>query len=277
MLTLKASGVTAEPGKRFPIDLALQIANGKVALTGDVGIFPPAYTGELTWDGLPFPPLLLASLPELAAWLRSADSSGHLKIDTDITGAHGPPALRFSGRTTLEALAVSDPAGKEFSLGWKRLDCVMSDVLVPVPDPAKAMPTTRVRFDLIRLIEPEIHYTYPSPALNALLGISNSSAGSQAAATDYSPVDASVSLLEISGGNIEVHDTTVHPAVTSSVRDLSVTANAFHFPDPSAESISLRATLPLTSLLTIDGSLRPGNTGDFTISLQQLDLPTFNS
>ena len=285
LLTLKASNITAEPGKRFPVDLTMQIADGKIGLAGDVGIFPPAYTGELTWNALPFPRLLLASLPELAAWLRSADSSGHMKIDTDITGAHGPPAIRFSGRSTIEALAVADPAGKEFSLGWKRLECVMSDVFVPVPDPAKAMPTTRAHFDLIRLVEPEIRYTYPSPTLNALLGVSSSSSGSPGAAApppsksggaDYSPVEASVALLEISGGNIEVNDTTVSPAVTSSVRGLFVTASAVHFPDPSADAISLRATLPLTSLLTVEGSLKPGNTGDFTISLQQLDLPTFN-
>ena len=284
LLTLKASNITAEPGKRFPIDLALQIADGKIAMAGEVGIFPPACTGELTWSALPFPPLLLASLPELAAWLHAADSSGHLKIDTDITGVHGPPAIRFSGRSAIEALAVADPAKKEFSLGWKRLECVMSDVFVPVPDPAKSMPTTRVHFDLVRLIDPEIRYTYPSPALNALLGISSSSAGSQGAApppskagsSEYSPVEASVALLEISGGNIEVHDTTVSPAVTSTVRDLAVTASAIHFPDPSAEAISLRATLPLASLFTLEGSLKPGNTGDFTISLEQLDLPTFN-
>ena len=205
MLTVKAADVTAEPGKRFPINLTMQIADGTIALAGDVGILPPAYTRELTWNALPFPRLLLASLPELAAWLRSADSSGHLKIDTDITGIHGPPALLFSGRSTIETLAVADPAGKEFSLGWKRLECVISDVFVPVPDPAKAMPTTRVRFDLIRLIDPEIHYTYPSPALNALLGTSSSSAGSQAAATGYSTVDASVSLLELSGGDVGHH------------------------------------------------------------------------
>ncbi|MFZ4777394.1 MAG: DUF748 domain-containing protein, partial [Terrimicrobiaceae bacterium] len=130
MLTLKASDVTAEPGKRFPINLTMQVADGTITLAGDVGILPPAYTGELTWNALPFPRLLLASLPELAAWLRSADSSGRLKIDTDITGIHGPPALRFSGRSTIETLAVADPAGKEFSLGWKRLECVMSDVFV---------------------------------------------------------------------------------------------------------------------------------------------------
>ena len=286
LLSLKASDISAEPGKRFPIDLALQIADGKIALAGDAGIFPPAYTGELTWNALPFPPLLLASLPELAAWLHSAESSGHLKIDTDITGAHGPPAIRFSGQSTVEALAVADPAGKEFSLGWNRLECVMSDVFVPVPDPAKALPTTRAHFDLVRLIEPEIRYTYPSPTLNALLGISNSTPGSPVAAapppsksggSEYSPVEASVARLEISGGNIEVHDTTVSPAVTSTVRDLAVTASAVHFPDPSADAISLRATLPLASLLTVEGSLKPGNAGDFTISLEQLDLPTFNS
>jgi hypothetical protein len=34
--------------------------------------------------------------------------------------------------------------------------------------------------------------------------------------------------------------------------------------------------LPTASKLTIEGSLKPGNTGDFTVSLQELDLPTFS-
>ena len=79
-LTLKAANVTADQGKRFPISLGLQIASGTISLDGDVGILPPSYSGKFTWSNLPFPPILLASLPELAAWLRSADSSGDLDV-----------------------------------------------------------------------------------------------------------------------------------------------------------------------------------------------------
>ncbi|MFN2427568.1 MAG: hypothetical protein ABR587_14090, partial [Candidatus Binatia bacterium] len=68
-LTLKASNITADEGERFPIDLQLEIAKGRIGITGDVGILPPSYIGKLSWSGLPFPPLLLASLPEFAEWL----------------------------------------------------------------------------------------------------------------------------------------------------------------------------------------------------------------
>jgi hypothetical protein len=49
-----------------------------------------------------------------------------------------------------------------------------------------------------------------------------------------------------------------------------------HFPDPQAKAIRIHAVLPKTSVLTIDGDLRPGNNGDFTVSLQKLDLPVFS-
>jgi hypothetical protein len=49
-----------------------------------------------------------------------------------------------------------------------------------------------------------------------------------------------------------------------------------HFPDPSAASIQLQAMLPVSAWLSVDGSLQPGNVGAFTVSLKDLDLPTFD-
>jgi hypothetical protein len=106
-ITLKASNITADEGKRFPIDLKLDIASGHIALAGDVGILPPSYTGKVSWGGLPFPPLLLASLPELAAWLHSADSTGDLTVDADVAGVRGPPSLRMSGTTSRSAIPAT--------------------------------------------------------------------------------------------------------------------------------------------------------------------------
>ena len=66
------------------------------------------------------------------------------------------------------------------------------------------------------------------------------------------------------------------PKVTSTVKDLFVSARDVHIPDPSAKAISVRAILPKASALTIEGNLRAGNNGDFTMSLQKLDLPVFS-
>lgn len=320
---LHASGITADQGERFPLDLQLEIAKGHVGLVGEVGILPPSYKGKFSWSGLPFPPLLLASLPELAAWLRSADSTGELTVDADVAGQSGPPSLRLSGRTTVETLAIADPGQKEFALGFKQLEVVMREVVVPLPEEGKPARTTVADLEAVRLLEPKIRYTHPSPALNAILGIpapataqavsgtgadkgkpqaakneaaipkvaaagqeGKTSAGQSSkgsadttatSAAPPPPVDVSIGLLELSAGDLEVIDTTVQPAATSFVHELFATAKKVHFPDPSAESVSVRAILPKASALTVDGHLAAGNVGEFNLTLQKLDLPVFNS
>ncbi len=170
-LALKASDISADEGKLFPLDLRLEVENGRIALAGDVGILPPSYSGSVSWSGLPFPPLLLASLPELAEWLRSANSTGDLRLDADIAGRNGPPSLKMSGKATVDELDIGDPRGEEVALGWKRLDVAMKQFLVPLPEAGKPARTTVAEFDHVRLTEPKIRYTHPSPALNELLGI----------------------------------------------------------------------------------------------------------
>ncbi len=311
-LTLKASDITADEGKHFPVDLQLDVNKGHVSVAGDVGILPPTYKGKLSWNGLPFPPLLLASLPDLAAWLRSADSTAELELDADIAGSHGPPSIRISGHTTLATLAIADPGDKEIAVGFKELEVAMKDVLVPLPEAGKPARTTVVQLDLVKLTQPTIRYRHPSPSLYALLGITppqpataqtvaaapaKAAASKPAAApakaaaakpappttiaTDApppssSPVDVSIASLELVGGDLAVTDTTVAPPVVSTVKDLFVSARDVHIPDPSAHDISIRAILPKASELTIKGDMKPGNVGDFTVSLQKLDLPVFS-
>ena len=293
MITLKASNVTADQGKTFPISLALEIANGTIGLDGDVGILPPSYSGKFTWSNLPFPPLLLASLPELSAWLRSADSSGELRIDTDILGFRGPPSIRLSGRTTTDSLSISDPGNKELSFGWKQLEVVMNEAVIPIPNGAKSLPATKLDFALIRLVDPKINYTHPATPLNALLGSSsssNASNGSNASnatsasmsnppappSSGSSPVEAKIAQLELTGGSIEVNNTTVQPTAVSTINGLTISLQGVNYPDPSVDKISIQAILPTNSMLSIDGTLKPGNVGSYTVSLKSLDLPPFS-
>jgi uncharacterized protein involved in outer membrane biogenesis len=287
IITLKASNVTADQGKTFPISLALEIANGTIGLDGDVGILPPSYSGKFTWSNLPFPPLLLASLPEMAAWLRSADSSGELRIDTDIPGFRGPPSIRISGRSTIESLSISDPGNKELSVGWKQLEVVMNEAVIPIPNGAKSLPATKLDFALIRLVDPKINYTHPATALNALLGSSSSTNASNATSASMSnppsppssgssPVEAKIAQLELTGGSIEVNNTTVQPTAVSTVSGLSISLQGVNYPDPSVDKISIQAILPTNSMLSIDGTLKPGNVGSYTVSLKSLDLPPFS-
>lgn len=299
-LGLKASGITADEGVRFPLDLQLEIGKGKIAIAGDVGVLPPSYTGKLNWNGLPFPPLLLASQPELADWLRSADSTGSLQIDADVAGTKGAPSLSLSGEITVDALDLADPSGEAVGLGWKRLEIKIAEVFVPLPDQGKAPGTTKLDMKLVRLVEPKIRYTHPSSSLAALSGGSATSADSNSAGgkkVEESPKDVAVespqegaakspepvegkgaldvriARLELTAGDLAVVDNTVSPSVTSTVRDLEFSATSLRFPETAAKEIKLRALLPEGSTLSVDGELNPGLNGDFKISLKKLNLP----
>lgn len=292
LMTLKASNITTAQGKQFPIKLALEIEKGKINLDGQVGIFPPYYDGKFSWEGLPGPPLLLASRPELAAWMRSANSSGDLQVTADLAGLKGPPALKFSGRSSASSLEFADPSGKEVSLGVKQIDIVLDELFVPIPEEGKPLRAARVKFESVRIVEPVIHYTNPSPALQELgraeregsaAPVSSGSAApapaaaTPAAAAAYTPPDIFIGTAEVTGADFEVHDTTIQSSPTSAVHELALTAHNVHFPDPSASDVSIQAILPTASKLSIQGSLKPGNEGDYTISLQSLDLPSFSA
>lgn len=182
-LTLEAEGVTATEGERFPLALTLEIGNGTFVVDGQVGILPPSYEGKLVWQQLAFPPLLLAAVPEFMPWLRSAQSSGDLQVSVRLTKtAAGPPGIQLSGPVSLATLALGDPKQQEVGLGWKALEVAIRDVRVPFPVAGAPPAATRVDLERVRLVEPEVFYTPPTPELDALLGT-----GSSAAAVESPP------------------------------------------------------------------------------------------
>jgi hypothetical protein len=304
-LALQASDITADEGKRFPMDLQLHLGDGSIHIAGDVGILPPSYTGKLEWNGLPIPRLLLASVPQFATWLRAANSSGDLQLDADPTGAKGPAATRVSGRLSFDALAVSDPKGNEVTLGWQQLEVVMRDVYAPIPQPGKPLATTVAVLDSVKLAGPKIRYTRPSPQLDALLGINlsggstiggkpaaKSEKGAKPAATKpvavepatekgsgpaaAAPLDLSIAKLQMTNGEVEALDKTVKPVARTTIRNLALEASDVRFPATAAKGIHLQATLPRTAKLDVRGDLKPGNVGDFKLKLKHLELPVFN-
>ncbi len=304
-LALQASDITADEGKRFPLDLKLEIGEGRIHIAGDVGILPPAYTGKFEWNGLPIPRLLLASVPQFSTWLRAAKSSGDLQLDADPTGAKGPAATRVSGRLSFDALDVSDPKGNEVTLGWQQLEVVMRDVYAPIPQPGKPLATTVAVLDSVKLIAPKIRYTRPSPQLDALLGLNLSGGASvggkpaaksakaakpvapkpvavktvakkESGATAAAPLEFSIAKLQLTNGEVEALDKTVKPVARTKIRDLAFDARDVRFPATAAKGIHLQATLPRTAKLDVRGDLKPGNVGDFTLKLKQLELPVFN-
>lgn len=300
-VSLRATDVTADEGRRFPVSVEIEVEGGRIGASGELGLLPPAYTGTLSWSGLPIPRLLLASVPHLATWLQRAQSSGELALDADFAGAKGEPATRASGRLSFDELAVADPKGSELTLGWKALEVVVRDAHAPIPRAGTPLGTTRAVLERVTLSEPEIRYTRPSPQLDALLGIDLSGAGAAAAARDgggagEAPAAALVPLpppapeaaaragaleleiasLETRGGEIDALDRTVEPAARTRVRGLSFRATGVRYPEVAASGVRLQATLPGRARLDVTGDLRAGNAGDFRLAIARLALPVFN-
>jgi hypothetical protein len=293
-LTLRATNVSADQGAKFPLDLELQIGDGSMGIHGDVGMVPPSYTGKMQWKALPIPNILLVSVPQYAPWLRQAKSTSDLSLDADPTGAKGEPSMRTSGRITFDALAVQDPKGDEVTLGWQQLEVVMRDVYAPLPQQGKPLGTTKVVLDSVKLVEPKIRYTRPSPQLDALLGINLSGTPAPpggppgapkpspatptppAEAKGAAPIDLSIASVEMVDGDVEALDNTVKPPARTRVHGLSLQAKDVAFPAVAVGDVKFHAILPTTAQLDVAGKLAPGNVGDFTLKLRNLDLPVFN-
>lgn len=292
LLTLRASNITAEQGKRFPIDLALQIGSGKIGLVGDAGILPPFFKGRVTWEGVSLPPVLLAARPDMAAWLRAAETSGEMELTADPAGAQGPSSLRLSGQMALNGLAIADPGDKEVFFGWKNLDIAMKDITVPLPEEGEPPRVIKAALERISLTEPVIRYTHPSPSLQAFGADTGSQTPASAPSgspspshtppeptatqdTSPNPVELSVALFELSEGKMEVRDTLT--STTTTLSDVAVKTRDIRFPQQTFSALSLQATLPTQSQLSVEGRLQSGQTGEFSITLQGLDLPSFSS
>ena len=283
-MTLKASGLTADQGKRFPLELALQLGKGSVDLSGEVGVLPPYYKGRIRWDGISFSPLLLAVAPELAAWLQSTSASGDLKVTADLAGEKGSPSVRFSGRTTLENFVAADPSGSGFAVGWKRLDLITRQAVIPLATAGKPAQSPNVEIERISLIEPRLLYTHPWPLLENFLGWDPAQKATMLAFVlgvmqqdskgDKDVGKFLVDQVEIKSGEIDMRDNTA--VAEAKVRDLNLDMRSARFPEATFDAFSMQAILPTDSRFSIEGSLHADETGEFLISVQGLDLPTFS-
>ncbi len=250
-LTLAAEGVTATEGEQFPLALTLEIGDGRFVVDGQVGVLPPSYEGKLTWQGMPFPPLLMGAVPEFALWLRSAQSTGDLQVLARLAKTDaGPPGIELSGTLSLRALEVRDPQDEEVGLGWQALEVAIRDVRVPIPEDGVPPGATRVDLERVRLVEPDISYTPPTPALDALLGVETAEAEPESLESDTetpdtaapetassetaeaeppasAPLEVDVATVELEGGRLRFEDRRGGGGpLTATIEGLGVVAQA---------------------------------------------------
>lgn len=249
-LTLHAEGVSANEGERFPLQLVLEVEDGKLELDGQAGILPPAFAGKIAWQKLPLPPLLVASTPELGRWLRSANSAATLDVKASLA-ANGsePPGVQLSGDVALDALAIADPKDEEVALGWRELAIAIREIRAPFPEEGAPAPTTRVDLERVRLVAPEVRYAPPTPALDALLGGGGPApeepagappeppaAPAGAAEGSGAPLELDLAALELSEGRLRFEDRSGEKPLTASIEGLAVDARAVAVRTGAAEA-----------------------------------------
>jgi hypothetical protein len=276
-LTLKASDLKAEQGHEFPVEASLEIGSGKLAVAGNLGILPPKFVGRATWDGLSFPPLLLAAIPEYAGWLRAADSSGDFQIRAALTDEPGAPFVKVSGHASLKNFHIAEPNQGLLSVSWNQLDISAREIFYPVPEEGKPVRPITADMKSLHIAGPKIYYHRPwSPIEELILAFmtdppANPQTGQTPANDSADWIRLSIDSLQIDGGDIMMRDTTV--TADSHVSNVSVSMQAFRFPEPVFDALAVSANLPSDSKLTVQGSLAAGFNGDFLIGLQDLELP----
>lgn len=274
-LTLHASEITTEQDRHFPLDVTLQIGSGKIALAGEARIFPPHFQGTLTWNDLAFPPLLLAAQHELGLWMQYANSSGKLNITASLGDKKMPPGVVLSGHVSMDSLTAISPGTKEVSLGWNRLDLTIKEIAIPFVEEGKPLRQTKLNFERISLSSPQIYYTHPSPSLNTLTASSPSQNTENKETAAASSFDIQIGLLELANGEIILHNTSANSSTRLS--DLKIHMRDLRFPSSTFDALSLRATLPSSSLLSIEGAMTASLTGSFILGIENLDLPPWSS
>jgi hypothetical protein len=221
-IALDARDATLAEGERFPLRLTLEIEDGQLSLEGQVGVLPPSYHGKLVWKELPFPPLMLAAQPELASWFRSFHYAGEIEVEAQLAATAGAsPGIRLRGKTSATAVHVADPKDAEVKLAWKSLDVVVAELDVPLPEPGKPPRPILAKLDQVTLVDPDVRYTLPANALDALLGAPEPAAGEPPAgpATPPSapdaqpggesagpPLDVTIGAFTLSGGSLRFED-----------------------------------------------------------------------
>ena len=277
-IRLDAEQVNARSGELFPIDLALGIGDGKLTLKGQLGLNPLAYDGRLGWSDLALPPLSVAARPELARWVRSCRADGDFAVTLRSTrvGDAGP-GLRLAGATKVRELLLADPSNEQVSIGWKELEVVVREAFVPLPVEGEAPRATRVSLERVRLVEPDLLYTLPAPALDELLagGDEPPPAGEARAEPGAPPLELSVDAFDLVGGRVRFRDEKVSPPVETSLRDLTVAVRDAGLPEPHARSVRATGIVPEAAPFSLVGGLEKGS-GELRLELERLSLPPFD-
>ncbi len=237
---------------RFPVELELGLAGGRLALRGELGLAPLAWRGSLEWSEL--------QLDALAALLDAAP----VELDGGVTraellleiapGPDGPQRLSLRGNLGASGVALGTPDGA-LDLGFEALEIAVRRIDVPLGGGAPGVDLERVQLDAPRLAAVR---TAAAPATDA---------------GTPPPGDAPrvrVGELVLTRGSLQLEDRTLEPAATTRVEELALSAREIVWPGPRLRDAVLAARLG-SGELAVRGAL--GGEGDrLEASLERLGL-----
>jgi hypothetical protein len=284
--------VSARAGESFPVDLALRVEGGELRAEGRAGLSPPGFDGTLRWRELPLPLFVLAARPDLVPWVRSCRAEGELRVEVRLAGPPGEAsAARISGRFALSDLALGDPEEKEVGIRWSALEVGIREAHVPLAGEGPV----RVALEHVRLRDPALRYSRPSPALDALLGTPGEPAGpaGEAAAEGVeaaaapepappppaagapAPLELEIDAVELRGGSLDFRDGSLAEPYRGAVTQLSLDARDVRWPALRARGVRVRGVAPERAPFSLTGQL-DGLRGRFDFELQRLTLPALD-
>ncbi len=290
-LRVKADDVTLDPGATFPLEVGLEVEDGRLDIDGMAGAIPPFFDGTVKWQNIPVPPLTLIALPDAADWFKSCRAGGDLKVLVRlgvIEGSGESPGVRASGTVQVSDVEVSDPSGEEIHFAWKSFDADLREVAIPMGDAAATTPP-RIALAKVGLTGPSILYTQPSPALQDLLAgqqpEEDATAEEEEAAEEEAPPEepapagpkpeVTIERFELREGDVRFNDNAVEPPYRGVIEGLEVTAQGIDAMAPSAEKVVVDAKLPGGARLDVDGKV-DATDGALRLDVKRMDLPPVN-
>jgi hypothetical protein len=107
-VALKATEAVLAEGERFPIEITLWLAGGRLDAKGDLGLIPPAFDGDVKWADIGFPIVTKTLGLELPVQATSLLGHGDLKVAVQIGGEDGG-AVSLAGELGLANVAGVHP------------------------------------------------------------------------------------------------------------------------------------------------------------------------
>lgn len=278
---LKIEGLAVPSENPATVELAVRPEQGQLDSKGQVRIDPLEIRSELSWKDLDLP-ALIATVPQPdLAGLRTASSSGSLRVASDDQGG-----IELTGDLSLASLSLEKAVPELPQLAWQSLDVNVQQVALPgLLASAPADPTIHlgsVRWDGLRVsverdaVAAPSRDGSPAPAASpapSSAPATGAGAAETAAAATVGP-QVIVDELALTGGEVQVLDRTTATPVRADIAALELRVGGFRWPGRHVEKLDLTMTGPAGAAVRLVGRSSEG-ASKYELDVKDLELVPF--